>query len=46
MIRRLFWLSLGAAVGISGYRRVTAAARAIMPGPAGPGAGPVRRGCA
>ncbi len=33
MIRRLFWLSLGAAVGISGYRRVTAAARVIMPAP-------------
>ena len=33
MIRRLFWLSLGAAVGISGYRRVPAAARVIMPAP-------------
>lgn len=33
MIRRLFWLSLGAAVGITGYRRVTAVARAIMPAP-------------
>jgi hypothetical protein len=33
MIRRLFWLILGAALGISGYRRVTAVARAIMPAP-------------
>jgi hypothetical protein len=33
MIRRLFWLTLGAALGISGYRRATAAARAIMPAP-------------
>ncbi|HWG60827.1 MAG TPA: hypothetical protein VG253_03855 [Streptosporangiaceae bacterium] len=32
MIRRLFWLTLGAAIGISGYRRVTAVARAISPG--------------
>jgi hypothetical protein len=33
MIRRMFWLTLGAAVGISGYRRVTAVTRAIMPAP-------------
>jgi hypothetical protein len=33
MIRRLFWLTLGAALGISGYRRMTAVARAIMPAP-------------
>ena len=33
MIRRLFWLTLGAVLGISAYRRVTAVARAIMPGP-------------
>ena len=33
MIRRLFWLTLGAALGISGYRRVTAVARAVMPAP-------------
>ena len=33
MIRRLFWVGVGAAVGISGYRRVTAAARVIMPAP-------------
>ncbi|MDX6333405.1 MAG: hypothetical protein QOG05_745 [Streptosporangiaceae bacterium] len=48
MIRRLFWLILGAALGISGYRRVTAAARAIMPGPRarelGRFAGDVREG--
>jgi len=33
MIRRLFWLTLGAVLGISAYRRATAVARAIMPGP-------------
>ena len=33
MIRRLFWLTLGAALGISGYRRMTAVERAIMPAP-------------
>jgi hypothetical protein len=33
MIRRLFWLTLGAAAGISGYRRATALARSISPGP-------------
>lgn len=33
MIRRLFWLSVGAALGIAGYRRATAVARAISPGP-------------
>jgi hypothetical protein len=27
MIRRLFWMSLGAFLGITGYRRVTALAR-------------------
>jgi hypothetical protein len=32
VIRRLFWLTLGAAVGISAYRRAAAAARAISPG--------------
>jgi len=37
MIRRLFWLILGAALGITGYRRVTAVARAIMPAPRVPG---------
>ena len=29
MIRRVFWLSVGAAAGISSYRRVTAVGRAI-----------------
>ena len=33
MIRRLFWLPAGAVLGISAYRRATAVARAIMPGP-------------
>jgi hypothetical protein len=33
VIRRLFWLTLGAALGITAYRRATAVARAIMPGP-------------
>jgi hypothetical protein len=33
MIRRLFWLTLGAVLGISAYRRATAVARAIMPAP-------------
>jgi hypothetical protein len=33
MIRRLFWLTLGAVLGITAYRRATAVARAIMPGP-------------
>ena len=33
MIRRLFWLTLGAVLGISAYRRATAVARAILPGP-------------
>jgi len=33
VIRSLFWLTLGAALGITGYRRVTALARAISPGP-------------
>jgi hypothetical protein len=33
VIRRLFWLTVGAVLGISAYRRATAVARAIMPGP-------------
>jgi hypothetical protein len=32
-MRRLFWLSLGAAVGVTGYRRVTALARSLRPEP-------------
>ncbi len=31
MIRRLFWVVLGAAVGIGGYRRVSRAARMLLP---------------
>jgi hypothetical protein len=31
MIRRGFWLLLGAALGISGYRRLTRAAKALVP---------------
>jgi hypothetical protein len=31
MIRRLFWLVLGAALGIAGYRRVSRAARMLLP---------------
>lgn len=31
MIRRLFWLVLGAVLGITGYRRATALARAVSP---------------
>ena len=44
MIRRVFWLTLGAALGISGYRRATALARAITARPAGPGDHQLRRG--
>ena len=46
MIRRVFWLSLGAALGISAYRRAAAAARAISPGTRELGrfAGDVREG--
>jgi hypothetical protein len=32
MIRRLFWLIVGAALGVTGYRRVTRLARALAPG--------------
>lgn len=31
MIRRGFWFALGAAVGVSGYRRVARAAKALLP---------------
>jgi hypothetical protein len=31
MIRRLFWVVLGAALGIGGYRRVSRAARVLLP---------------
>ena len=44
MIRRAFWLSVGAAAGIAGYRRVTAVGRAVQVRVAGerpePPAGP------
>ena len=33
MIRRLFWLTLGAAAGVAGYRRATRFVRSIAPGP-------------
>jgi len=31
MIRRLFWLVLGAVLGVTGYRRLTALARSVTP---------------
>jgi hypothetical protein len=31
MIRRLFWLVLGAVLGVTGYRKVTALARSVSP---------------
>jgi uncharacterized protein with LGFP repeats len=31
VIRRLFWLSLGAVLGVSGYRRAVALARSLSP---------------
>jgi hypothetical protein len=31
VIRRLFWLTLGAVLGVSGYRRVTALMRSLSP---------------
>jgi hypothetical protein len=33
MIRRLFWLVLGAVLGVTGYRRATALARSLRPAP-------------
>jgi hypothetical protein len=48
MIRRLFWLTLGAVLGVAGYRRLTALARAVSPGARARGltrfAGDVREG--
>lgn len=32
MIRRLFWLTLGAVMGVAGYRRATALVRSLSPG--------------
>ena len=31
MIRRLFWLVLGAVLGVTGYRKATAFARSLRP---------------
>ena len=31
MIRRGFWLVLGAVLGVSGYRKLTRAAKALLP---------------
>jgi hypothetical protein len=48
MIRRLFWLTLGAVLGVAGYRRLTALARAVSPAARAQGlarfAGDVREG--
>jgi hypothetical protein len=33
MIRRAAWLTIGAVLGITGYRRVTRAARVLLPAP-------------
>ena len=32
MIRRLFWIIVGALLGVTGYRRVSQLARAVRPG--------------
>ena len=31
MIGRLFWLTVGAVLGVAGYRRLTALARSVSP---------------
>jgi hypothetical protein len=46
MIRRGFWLVLGAAVGVTGYRRASRLARAIVPGRGQPGQGLAGQGLA
>jgi hypothetical protein len=33
MMRRLFWLGLGAVLGVTGYRKVTEIARSLRPAP-------------
>ena len=33
MTRRLFWLGLGAVLGVTGYRKATAIARSLRPAP-------------
>ena len=50
MIRRMFWLTLGAVLGVTGYRKATALARALRPAPRASGlaefAADVREGMA
>ena len=50
MIRRLFWLALGAVLGVTGYRKATALARSLRPAPRASGlaefAADVREGMA
>jgi len=50
MIRRLFWLVLGAVLGVTGYRKATALARSLRPAPRASGlaefAADVREGMA
>jgi hypothetical protein len=50
MIRRLFWLVLGAVLGVTGYRKATAFARSLRPAPRASGlaefAADVREGMA
>jgi len=50
MIRRLFWLVLGAVLGVTGYRKATALARSLRPAPRATGltgfAADVREGMA
>jgi hypothetical protein len=54
MIRRLIWLAVGAVLGITGYRRLTRAAKSLLPSgdllaPLGrrpEGSGPARRASA
>jgi hypothetical protein len=50
VIRRLFWMIIGAVAGVTGYRRISRLARVIQPmrrrggGPGGRGGGPGGRG--
>jgi len=32
-MRRMFWVSVGAVIGVAGYRRATALARSLRPAP-------------
>ena len=43
MIRRGFWLALGAVLGVTGYRRATRIARAMVPARGQPGPGQLAR---